>query len=165
MHFGALLSNFQLEKVRLGLAWANVEISFDQSDQDAAWELYVEMLLRVVTQPLPSEGGDESTALKSMYALFPVTREILRRRGRSAISFSKVAIPVMNQIVRPFTTKWHPQSLTGALGEPGKRAEFRKDLEALQSDLRNYNRLLAQIAGVEDLTDLEMLPDVADVPN
>ena len=116
MHLGALLSNFQLEKVRLGPAWANVEISFDQSDQDAAWELYVEMLLRVVTQPLPSEAGDESTALKSIYALFPVTREILRRRGRSAISFSKVAIPVMNQIVRPFTTKWHPQSLTGSLG-------------------------------------------------
>ena len=165
MHFGALLSNFQLEKVRLGPAWANVEISFDQSDQDAAWELYVEMLLRVVTQPLPSEAGDESTALKSIYALFPVTREILRRRGRSAISFSKVAIPIMNQVVRPFTTKWHSQSLTGALGEPGKRAEFRKDLEALQSDLRNYNRLLAQIAGVEDLTDLEMLPDAGDVPN
>ena len=165
MHFGALLSNFQLEKVRLGPTWANVEISFDQSDQDAAWELYGEMLLRVVTQPLPSEAGDESTALKSIYALFPVTREILRRRGRSAISFSKVAIPIMNQVVRPFTTKWHSQSLTGALGEPGKRAEFRKDLEALQSDLRNYNRLLAQIAGVEDLTDLEMLPDAGDVPN
>ncbi len=165
MHLGALLSNFQLEKVRLGPAWANVEISFDQSDQDAAWELYVEMLLRVVTQPLPTEGGDESTALKSIYALFPVTREILRRRGRRAISFSKVAIPIMNQVVRPFTTKWHPQSLTGALGDLGKRAEFRKDLEALQRDLRNYNRLLAQIAGVEDLTDLEMLPDTGDVPN
>ena len=165
MQLGSLLSNFQLEKVRLGPAWANVEISFDQSDQDAAWELYVEMLLRVVTQPLPSEGGDESTALDSIYALFPVTREILRRRGRSAISFSKVAIPVMNQVVRPFTTKWHPQSLAGALGHAEKRAEFRQDLEALQGDLRNYNRLLAQIAGVEDLTDLEMLPDAGNVPN
>ena len=165
MQLGSLLSNFQLEKVRLGPAWANVEISFDQSDQDAAWELYVEMLLRVVTQPLPSEGGDESTALDSIYALFPVTREILRRRGRSAISFSKVAIPVMNQVVRPFTTKWHPQSLSGALGDAEKRAEFRQDLEALQSDLRNYNRLLAQIAGVEDLTDLEIRPDADDVPN
>ena len=165
MQLGSLLSNFQLEKVRLGPAWANVEISFDQSDQDAAWELYVEMLLRVVTQPLPSEGGDESTALDSIYALFPVTREILRRRGRSAISFSKVAIPVMNQVVRPFTTKWHPQSLAGALGDAEKRTEFRQDLEALQSDLRNYNRLLAQIAGVEDLTDLEVRPDADDVPN
>ena len=165
MQLGSLLSNFQLEKVRLGPAWANVEISFDQSDQDAAWELYVEMLLRVVTQPLPSEGGDESTALDSIYALFPVTREILRRRGRSAISFSKVAIPVLNQVVRPFTTKWHPQSLAGALGDAEKRTEFRQDLEALQSDLRNYNRLLAQIAGVEDLTDLEVRPDADDVPS
>ena len=165
MQLGSLLSNFQLEQVRLGPAWANVEISFDQSDQDAAWELYVEMLLRVVTQPLPSEGGDESTALDSIYALFPVTREILRRRGRSAMSFSKVAIPVMNQVVRPFTTKWHPRSLAGALRDDEKRAEFRQDLEALQSDLRNYNRLLAQIAGVEDLTDLEVRPDAGDVPN
>ena len=165
MQLGSLLSNFQLEKVRLGPAWANVEIAFDQSDQDAAWELYVEMLLRVVTQPLPSEGGDESTALDSIYALFPVTREILRRRGRSAISFSKVAIPVMNQVVRPFTTKWHPQSLAGALGDADKRAEFRQDLEALQSDLRNYNRLLAKIAGVEDLTDLEVRPDAGNGPD
>ena len=165
MQLGSLLSNFRLEKVRLGPAWANVEISFDQSDQDAAWELYVEMLLRVVTQPLPSEGGDESTALDSIYVLFPVTREILRRRGRGAISFSKVAIPVMNQVVRPFTTKWHPQSLAGALGDAAKRAEFRQDLEALQNDLRNYNRLLAQIAGVEDLTDLEVPPDAGDVPD
>ena len=165
MQLGSLLSNFQLEKVRLGPAWANVEISFDQSDQDAAWELYVEMLLRVVTQPLPSEGGDESTALDSIYALFPVTREIFRCRGRSAMSFSKVAIPVMNQVVRPFTTKWHPQSLSGALHNDEKRAEFRQDLEALQSYLRNYNRLLAQIAGVEDLTDLEVRLDTGDVPN
>ena len=71
----------------------------------------------------------------------------------------------MNQVVRPFTTKWHPQSLAGALGDAEKRSEFRQDLEALQSDLRNYNRLLAQIAGVEDLTDLETRPDAGDVPN
>ena len=158
MELGALLKSFQLEKVRLGPAWANVEISFDPSDQDAAWELYVEMLLRVVTQPLPSEGGDESTALNSIFALFPVTREILRRRGRSAISFSKVAVPVLNQVVRPFTTKWHRQSLKGALSDTKKRNEFRRELETLQRDLRNYNRLLANIAGVEDLTNLEARP-------
>ena len=65
----------------------------------------------------------------------------------------------------PFSAKWNPQSLTGSLGEDEKRDEFRQDLEALQSDLRNYNRLLAQIAGVEDLTDLEMRADAGNVPN
>ena len=123
------------------------------------------MLLRVVTQPLPSEGGDESTALNSIYALFPVTREILRRRGRSAISFSKVAIPVLNQVVRPFTTKWHRQSLMGALSDTEKSNEFRRELETLQRDLRNYNRLLAKIAGVEDLTNLEMRPNPGNAEN
>ena len=91
--------------------------------------------------------------------------EILRRRGSSAMSFSKIAIPVMNQVIRPFAAKWHPQSLAGALGDDEKRAEFRQDSEALQSDLRNYNRLLAQIAGVEDLIDLELRPDAGDVSN
>ena len=33
--------------------------------------------------------------------------------------------------------------------------EFRAELESLQLELRNYNRLLAEIAGVEDLTNLE----------
>ena len=36
-----------------------------------------------------------------------------------------------------------------------RRKEFREELTALQEDLRNYNRLLADLAGVEDLTNLE----------
>ena len=162
MNLGALLGDFHLEKVRLGPAWANVEISFDQSDQDAAWELYVEMLLRIVTQPLPDQDGDDKTALDSIYVLFPITREILRRRGRGTIAFSKVAIPVLNQVVRPFTAKWHRESLAGAFDDPDKRMAFREELATLQADLRNYNRLLAQIAGVEDLTDLELVTGMGD---
>ena len=162
MNLGALLGDFHLEKVRLGPAWANVEISFDQSDQDAAWELYVEMLLRIVTQPLPDQDGDDKTALDSIYALFQITREILRRRGRGTIAFSKVAIPVLNQVVRPFTAKWHRESLAGAFDDPDKRMAFREELATLQADLRNYNRLLSQIAGVEDLTDLELVTGMGD---
>ena len=148
-------SRFHLENIRIGPKWANAEISFQNTDRDAAWELYVEMLTRIVTQPLPSEAGDEQTALKSVSLLFPTTREILHRRGRGTIQFSKIAIPVLNQVVRPFTAKWHRESLSGAFEEPGKHEEFREELATLQEDLRNYNRLLAEIAGVEDLTDLE----------
>ena len=162
MNLGALLGDCHLEKVRLGPAWANVEISFDQSDQDAAWELYVEMLLRIDTQPLPDQDGDDKTALDSIYALFPITREILRRRGRGTIAFSKVAIPALNQVVRPFTAKWHRESLAGAFDDPDKRMAFREELATLQADLRNYNRLLAQIAGAEDLPDLELVTGMGD---
>lgn len=150
-----LLEKFHLEKVRIGPRWVNVEIGFKDEDRAAAWELYVEMLTRIVTQPLPSGTGDEDTALESVHSLFPTTREILRRRGRGTIEFSKVAIPILNQVVRPFAARWHRESLSGAFRDTTKRKEFREQLELLQADLRQYNRLLAEVAGVEDLTELE----------
>lgn len=155
MNLGAQFERFDLTKVRLGLKWASVEIDFKDEDRNAAWELYVEMLTRIVTQPLPASAGDEQTALDSVYSLFPTTREILRRRGKGTVQFSKVAIPVLNQVVRPFTAKWHREALSGAFQDTEKRKAFREQLEQLQADLRNYNRLLAEIAEVEDLTDLE----------
>ena len=155
MNLGAWFKTFHLERVRLNLAVVRFEMTFEKADKDAAWELYIEMLTRIVTQPLPVESGDEKTALDSVYSLFPITREILRRHGRSAVKFSMIAIPVLNQVVRPFTAKWHKESLAGAFDDESKRREFREELTALQDELRNYNRMLAEIAGVEDLTDLE----------
>ena len=155
MNLGKLFKDFHLEKVRLNLKAVQFEISFQEADKDAAWDLYVEMLTRIVTQPLPPETGDEQAALESVYSLAPATREILRHHGRASIQFSKVAVPVLNQIVRPFTAKWHKESLAGSFKDEGKRIQFREELESLQVELRNYNQLLAEIAGVEDLTDLE----------
>lgn len=137
MNLGAHFKRFGLTKVRLGPKWATVEIDFNDEDRNAAWELYVEMLTRIVTQPLPASVGDEQTALDSVHSLFPTTREILRRRGKGTVQFSKVAIPVLNQVVRPFTAKWHRESLSGAFRDTEKRREFREQLEHLQADLRN----------------------------
>ncbi len=155
MNLKELFRKFQLEKVKLSTKGVELDVAFKEDDRDAAWELYVEMLTRIVTQPLPSEAGDEKTALDSVYSLFPTTREILRRRGRKTIQFSKVAIPVLNQVVRPFTAKWHRESLSEDFDGEIKRGEFRNELIELQKKLRSYNRMLAEIAGVEDLTDLE----------
>lgn len=155
MTLGEFLNRFELGKIQLNLGVLNSEISFDQRDKDAAWELYVEMLTRVVTQPLPSGMGDEIIALNSVYEIFGITREVLRQYGRKTIQFSKIAIPVLNQVVRPFTVKWHKESLTGAFSDESKRKEFREELENLQRELRNYNSMLAEIASVEDLTTLE----------
>lgn len=155
MHLGRLFKDFHLEKIRLNLKAVQVEVSFQEADKNAAWDLYVEMLTRVVTQPLPLESGDERAGLESVYSLFPATREILSNHGRASIQFSKIAVPVLNQVIRPFTAKWHKETLAGAFDDAARRSEFREELGVLQEDLRNYNRLLADIAGVEDLTDLE----------
>ena len=150
-----IFGRFGLEKVRLNASVIDIEMSFEDSDRDAAWELYVEMLTRIVTQPLPKEVGDEKTALESVYSLFPTTREILRKRGRKTLQFSKIAIPILNQVVRPFTAKWHKEALQNGFDDNTKKEMFRTELQELQKDLCNYNRMLAEIAGVEDLTNLE----------
>lgn len=150
-----LLDKYHLESIKLNVAFVQADIRISDTDRDAAWELYVEMLTRVVTQPLPSDDGDEKVALESVYSLFPTTRKILRYYGPKVIEFSKIAVPILNQEVRPFTAKWHRLSLQDVFDNDAKRQEFREDLKNLQAKLRNCNRLLADVAGVEDLTDLE----------
>lgn len=159
MNLRTLFRSFHLEKVRISNRGVQADIAFVNADKEAAWELYVELLTRSSTQPLQEDSGDEKAALASVYSIFPTTREILRARGPRAINFSKVAIPVLNQVIRPFTTKWHRESQADAFSNAEKRAEFRKELAALQEDLRHYNSLLAHIAGVEDLTELEQGED------
>ena len=155
MKLGKWLKNWDLTKLKINLRFLEMEWQPQEADREAAWELYIEMLTRIVTQHLPDEHGDEKIALDSIHSLFPITREILRRKGRDCIQFSKIAIIVLNQLVRPFTTKWHRLSLEGAFSDPDNCLEFRRDLAELQKDLRDYTHSLADIAEVEDLTNLE----------
>lgn len=120
-------------------------------DQDAAWDLYIEMVTRIITQPLPDHDGDEKAALDSVASLFGTTREVLKARGRKAEQFAKIAVLVLNQIVRPFTARWHKKSLAGAFKTPEGCKEFRSELTALQGQLTSYVAALADLAGVEDL--------------
>ena len=125
------------------------------TDKDAAWDLYVELLTRISTQPLPKETGVEKNALDSVYSIFPLTRETLKRHGRAAVSFSRIAIIVLNQIVRPFTAKWHRLASLNAFDDPKQCETFRKELIDLQTKLKHYTQLLADLANVEDLTEMD----------
>ena len=132
----------------------NLKKSPTDNNRKAAWHLYVEMETRIITQPLPPGHGDEKNALKSVYSLFPITREILREQGPDCVKFAKIAIEILNQKVRWFTAKWHPQKKAGAFRDPVKCTEFRDDLEKVQEVLRTYTCVLAVMAGVEDITSL-----------
>jgi len=90
-----------------------------------------------------------------VHAIFPLTREILRKHGSGAGEFAKLAIPVLNQVIRPFTAKWHRLSEARAFDDAERCREFRTELAALQRELRNYTRALSDMAQVEDLTVLE----------
>ena len=123
-------------------------------NKDAAWAMYVQMLTRITTQPLPDEHGDEQMALNSVYSLFATTRDILIEYGREAPEFSKLAVLILNQKVRPFTAKWHVPSLEGPFKDIEKCKEFRQDHEELRVILCGYMQALAALAGVEDITNI-----------
>jgi hypothetical protein len=149
------LANWGLDSLKLNLKFLEMEWTPQAGDRNAAWDLYIELLSRIATQPLPRDLGDEQTALESIYKLFGLTREILHKHGPGCAEFAKLAIPVLNQIVRPFTVKWHQPSLAGAFKKPAGQAEFRTDLDELQKKLLCVTHALANMADVEDLTKLE----------
>ncbi len=149
------LEKWGLSSLKINVGFLESEFAPNDPDREAAWELYVELLTRVATQHLSPDDGDEKAALDSIYSIFPLTREILRRRGSGCGEFAKLAIPVLNQIIRPFTVKWHRRSIAGGFKEEACCKQFRHDLAALQKQLRAYTHALAAVANVEDLTELE----------
>ena len=153
------LEKWGLSGLKINLGFLEGEFAPQDPDRNAAWELYIELLTRITTQHLAPEDGDEKTALDSIHAIFPLTREILRRNGSGAGEFAKLAIPVLNQVIRPFTAKWHRLSLARAFENPEHCRAFREELAALQETLRDYSRALSAMAQVEDLTTLEQTDD------
>jgi len=143
-----------MTSLKLKAGFLETEWKPTDPDKDAAWDLYVELLTRIATQPLQDQLGIEKTALESVHSLFPTTRSILKSRGRQCVEFTKLAVVVLNQIIRPFTAKWHRISISEGFSDPEICLEFRRELEALQGQLVTYAKALADIAGVEDLTEL-----------
>lgn len=154
MQWRKWLENWDMTSLKISTPFLDLEWKPQEADKEAAWELYVELLTRVSTQGLPLDEGDEKAALDSIHELFGLSREIIKRHGRDCMEFTKIAVVVLNQVVRPFTAQWHRKSLEGSLGN-AEQPSFRADLAALQVKLRNYTKMLADMAGVEDLTALE----------
>ena len=155
MDLSDFLEKWGIESLKITPPFRQMEWTPKAADENAAWALYIELLTRITTQPLPVDHGDEQTALDSVYSLFAITREVIKEQGPDCIKFAKIAIVVLNQVIRPFTAKWHRKSLAGDFQHDSERAILCEERAALQGELRKYSRMLADIAGVEDLTDLE----------
>ena len=155
-----------LKKVTVSLPFGIGSASWesDPTERNAAWELYVELVTRVAVQSLSPQEGLVREALSSLYSLFGSTRDILRKAGpkvgASHDSVGGIAIAVLNNGLRPFMSKWHPQLLeweakkadgVSALAHEKAwehEATVRGELEALRQDLEQYANALAKIAGV-----------------
>ena len=150
------LDEWSMSSLKIKTGFLDMEFEPNDVDKNAAWDMYIELLTRITTQPLTDSHGDEETALNSIYSLFPITREIIKNNGRNCIEFTKIAIVVLNQKIRPFTAKWHKLSLEGAFENKTQCKIFREELKNLQHTLNIYAIMLADMANVEDLTGLEV---------
>ncbi|WP_438486828.1 hypothetical protein [Streptomyces sp. S186] len=155
----------------------------DDAERKAAWELYVELITRVSVIELGPTEGVLREALSSHYTLFTTTRDILRRYGpdvaprsrQGQITFGSLAVTVLNAVVRPLLTRWHPALAEHEAARPSGtapqrheheweyEAELREELRTSRQALAELARVLAEVAGAADLLDPRSprLPDQA----
>jgi hypothetical protein len=147
----------------IGGVWAP-----DKAERDASWEMYVELVTRISVGELARDEGLLSESLSSLYSLFATTREILRKygpgvaksAGRANQSFGSIAVAILNQVLRPLLSKWHPLLADYESDRPAgqtpaewerawpRHQELRDLLSEVRVTLTQYAGLLADVAGV-----------------
>jgi len=155
-------------KLTVGLPFnlGSLEFQDDESQQKAAWSLYVELSTRIAIQPLEENEGILREALTSLYNVFGITRQILREAGpeiaKGPQSFGAVAIDVLNKGLRPLLVKWHPILKAYEERKPTERTsveherlwehekELRNEINKVREQMAIYVSVLGKIAGVEE---------------
>jgi hypothetical protein len=143
----------------------------DRAQQDASWQLYVELITRVSLQPLKSDEGLLREGLASLHSLFGETRRILKEHGPGVarplgggtLSLGRIAVEVLNQRLRPVLAKWHPllqayeaerpQSASALEHENAwpRAHELRTEFEKLRHHILDYADLLARASGIKPI--------------
>lgn len=167
-----------IKEVGVELGWGPAKLSGtwapDHAERDAAWELYVELVTRIAVVPLEPGRGVLREALTSLYDLFRVTREILRKYGASLgrrpekagqYRFGHLAVWMLNAALRPVLAEWHPRLQQWDADRPGDRSvveheaawpdavALRHELEELRLLLLRYAEILAQVSEAPALID------------
>lgn len=138
----------------------------NDAERDAAWALLVEMVTRTAVAPLRRNEGVLREALDSIHSLFAVTREVLRSHGPEVArdkgdgnpSLATVAAVILNGVIRPMLSTWHPRLADyEAKRPPGTGVpawerkwehyeELRQALNDTRQLIRNYVEVLGDAA-------------------
>ncbi len=116
------------------------------ADSKAAALLHLELTSRISTQEIGYSSGVETSALESLRALFDHGRKICTDHP-GAVLFETLTWFVLNNHVRPFTSRWHRRSSAGGLRALDDTDEFRIQLAELRLILRRFDHLLMKLRG------------------
>lgn len=129
----------------------------DHPSAAPAHELYVELATRITTQRLHYRSGDEETAATSLHSLFKTTRDLMAKHPK-AYPFHAAALILLNDILRPYTARWHGWMTQDGdkVDRDGKpvlkmkdewvRRKFREELRELQPDLIVMRDILLKLS-------------------
>jgi len=144
----------------------------DDAEIKASWELYIELVTRSPLGDISSRDGLIREGLTSMHSLFATTRSILRthgpgvakiKKGDDNISFGYFAVSMLNFVLRPMLSEWHPSlqqweseknpNVSAIEHEKAwcKYADYHDRLGEVRGYLLEYARLFAEVSGVPDL--------------
>jgi len=143
----------------------------DRLEEQAAWALYIELITRISIIEIEYETGLLRESLSSLYSLFPTSRTILREsgpaiarpKGKGSLSLGYITINILNLVLRPFLSKWHPLLLDYEQTKPKNSSvleherkwehydELRQSLGKTQQALLEYAGVLAEVAKIPSL--------------
>jgi len=142
----------------------------DTKERSAAWELYVELVTRSATVELRSGECILREALTSLHSLFQTTRQILKNygpeiaqpKGNGKFSFGYLAVAILNTVLRPVLSKWHP-----LLSDYESRRDTTLSCYEHERQWEHYDELLADIRGAQHtlINFANTLAEVAKVPS
>lgn len=141
----------------------SMPISETRADRErlAAFDLQVELVTRVGVQRLAADSGSLREALDSLHGLFRTTRDVLRGYGPVAPAIHQPADTLLDVVLRPFLSRWHPRLSAHEAGRPADRspweheqrwpeaAQLRTELAALAAPLNEIAAQLSAISGTE----------------
>ena len=157
---------WECEKIILEIPqFSQFTFSINKQGRLIAWNLFIETITRISTQPLSPDEGYIKEALNSLYILFTTTRNLLKDSAPSKTSKNSdemnvemFAVSMLNDVLRPFLSKWHPlltQFEKDNPTKPEKEWEYnnlcRKELEKTRLIILNYAKGFGELAEVDQL--------------
>ncbi|MGW7414912.1 hypothetical protein [Streptomyces sp. NPDC054863] len=149
-----------------------------ESERMAAFDIQIELVTRIGIQELAPGTGSLREALTSLHGLFPFVHDTLRRysigptgattgtptgttAGTDTPHVRAVALRLLDDTLRPFTTTWHPRLTVYEASRPASTApldheaawpeahRMRIELTELRTPLLAVAEELAAISGAD----------------
>lgn len=167
---------------RVTVSWKMAPLT--PENEQLAWSTYVQLVTRVATVPLGEEQGLDREAIASLHSLFGTLRTSLLAAGPNcARHFNEEGAPlgvaiavVLNVVLRPFLSRWHPALLHHEASKPKdgspvaherlweERPAFREDLRTVQESLKVFCLALEQMLEIDGPASLQESGPLPEVP-